>query len=665
MGGGIVAGPHASHRIGGAAHKPGVPVVIGGAGLAVDLPAGNGSPPAGAVLAVDRLFQELVHNSGVLAGKDLLRYVVGVVQDAVAVVVVDIIIGIGFVVLAAVAENLIGGGDFPDGHAAVEAADGHGRQLRAVSLGVQVLEVEFFRQEVIDIGGAYQIGQLYSRRVLGLADGLGYRHGAFRFPAGVVGAGLAGAKVVFKIFVLEEGGIVDHAHVHGGAVYADGLNGGTGLALGVGGIAEPQVAGFLFPGAHSGQYPAAVVHHHKAGLDVFIGAVVVLVGVFLFGNFLDLRIHSAVDFQAAVIEHILGPVFIDVIGLLQVGDDVVIQGLDIPVPHRGAVFLLAFGFLAVAHKLHVFGFFHGLVVFVLSDFPLVIHFPQHYLLALLVVFGVNQGVIPGGVLGNAGNGGTFGNIALADVLAEIELGCCLHAVAAAAKADDIQIRLQDLILGVFILQLQGHKDFPHLAQQAHLVFAGDVLDQLLGDSGTAAAVLAGEQLEHRAEGGGPVHTVVLSEALVLNGHNGVLHGLGDVGKIHPHPVFRAVQGEVFLKLPVLVLHIDNAAVIQLLQIQAGRFCLVPLVDDKGDYSAPYYHTGNSQHHKQGQKKLPKRTPDGLCSGGCAPGTFFFCRDGTGVGVVLVYVRFFHVPPTPCISSVFCIFFQSVLILTAR
>ena len=61
----------------------------------------------------------------------------------------------------------------------------------------------------------------------------------------------------------------------------------------------------------------------------------------------------------------------------------------------------------------------------------------------------------------------------------------------------------------------------NLPLDGDIVVLGQVFDELLGDGGAALDILTSEHVEDGRSGAFPVHTVVLPEPPVLNGHGGV------------------------------------------------------------------------------------------------------------------------------------------------
>ena len=259
-----------------------------------------------------------------------------------------------------------------------------------------------------------------------------------------------------------------------------------------------------------------------------------------------------VNFQSAGEDLVLGVLLRPVVGLHQVvnnivNDLVLIPGID------GAGGLGGVAALAVLVEVELFC--HCLVILLLGDIALLQHGEEDGLLTFFVevlgrldLAGLRvgdlqgaQGVVLGGVVGDADEAGTFGQRKLRNVLAEVGIGGGVDAVASLAQVNIVEVGLQDVFLGIVLLKLQGAENLHDLSLDGDLIVVGHVLDQLLGQGGTALNVLAGE---HEADGLGrahPVHTIVLVEALVLDGHSRVLEIFGDLIQLHPDPVFAAVQ----------------------------------------------------------------------------------------------------------------------------
>ncbi len=109
------------------------------------------------------------------------------------------------------------------------------------------------------------------------------------------------------------------------------------------------------------------------------------------------------------------------------------------------------------------------------------------------------------------------------------------AVRAGAEVDRVQVVAQDPLLGPLARQVVGERRLPQLREQRAVVLGGGgVLDELLGDRGTALdRALLEDVLVERAADAAQVVALVGVEAPVLDRDDRVLHhrrdlGLGDV-----------------------------------------------------------------------------------------------------------------------------------------
>ena len=103
---------------------------------------------------------------------------------------------------------------------------------------------------------------------------------------------------------------------------------------------------------------------------------------------------------------------------------------------------------------------------------------------------VGRGVVPGWILGKAGQESALGQVQVSDVLSEIRMGCSSNAHGKISVVEVVQVRSEYLVLGVLPLQLESKPDFSDFPLQAPLApfFRGHVEEShsLLRDSaGTA------------------------------------------------------------------------------------------------------------------------------------------------------------------------------------
>ena len=304
-----------------------------------------------------------------------------------------------------------------------------------------------------------------------------------------------------------------------------------------------QILGLWPHGAHHGHnVPGVGIHNGDAGLELFAGGGmdVQIAGVLInaLGNLLNFRIHGAVDLIAAVIDQPLGGLVRHALRLCQIVGNVLDELLDKPVVDLNAVSLHhvagVAGGVREVQRLRLGGFALlfcqiGLAGIGIDDLR---HLVQDQLLTALVqlpggdggavlpgVGPVILGVIQGGIVGDGDDAGTLRRRQVLGGLAEVVFRCRLHAAAAAAQIDHIQVQLQNLAFRVVLFKFQRPEDLLDLAVDGILVLAGHIFQHLLGDGGAAVAIVAaGEGQQRSAQGPLPVYTVVTEKTLVLNGH---------------------------------------------------------------------------------------------------------------------------------------------------
>ena len=300
------------------------------------------------------------------------------------------------------------------------------------------------------------------------------------------------------------------------------------------------------------------------------------------------------DLKTCVVHH----AFRNLIGVAlchQILHDVLKHYIDIPVP-----LFLILGFLVGragilllrADKVHGFQLCQCIVILAsgdgrgqlgnqLSFFGKFYHTIQNHPSPVLGILREDHGIKLIGVLRDTGDESAFRQAALPDILIEIIVCRRFHALALAAVVYHIQVSFQNFLLavahplgavagGIAALQIQGGKNFLYLSKNADLVFLRDIFDQLLGQGRAAASPRVGKELVHRPQGAFPVHALVLAEAMILNGDLGGLHVLRNLAQVDPHPVLVAVKRHVFRGLPVFVIQINKAGIIQLHGGNIGR-----------------------------------------------------------------------------------------------
>ena len=136
-------------------------------------------------------------------------------------------------------------------------------------------------------------------------------------------------------------------------------------------------------------------------------------------------------------------------------------------------------------------------------------------------------------LEHAGEHGGLGEVHLADRLAEIILRRRLDAVGAAAEIGAVEIELEDLGLGVVVLEIDRDERFLDLAGERPLGREEHVLGELLSQRATAlydrVVLRVGSD---SAECAHHVDAEMLEEAPILGGEGGLDHVVGNFFERH-------------------------------------------------------------------------------------------------------------------------------------
>ena len=510
----VVAGPHGGHIVGGAAYEPTVHILAGAAGLAGHGDAPQGGLGAGAVL--HGVLQQIGEGIGGV-GLESLYGAGGIVDDDAALAVGKHGVGAAVGEDTVVDDGAVGLGHLPHGAAVIELTQGHG------GVGDVVLRDEAGKAQMVDqivVGGLGTLRQdihyLGSNGVDGVLQG-GVNGDQAHIAAAVVGGQPVDAVEHHVGGVHDRGLRGDEAQVDGRAVSGQGLDGGAGGPLGAGGPVQTEVDGlFSHAAAETQDAPVIGVHDDDGALELLVAAPGVgygfQVGVDGVDIVLDVYIQAGVDIVAAVIQQGLGGVLADALELHQVLDHIVDD-------HLGIVGVDGLGILLPGAAGEDQFLRHCVLVLLVVDVTLLVHLPEYGLLAVLVVLLVIEGVVIGGQVGDAHDGGALGQGQVLGVLAEVGLGGHLNAVGALPEVDGVEIPLHYLLLVITLLQLKGSEYFRELALDGDVVLAGKVLYQLLGDGGTAVAgVHFGEHGDEGAGSAVPVHALVLIKAFVFNGH---------------------------------------------------------------------------------------------------------------------------------------------------
>ena len=127
----------------------------------------------------------------------------------------------------------------------------------------------------------------------------------------------------------------------------------------------------------------------------------------------------------------------------------------------------------------------GLIILLLADLLVLEHVLENQSLSHDRVLRVIDRIIIARAIGNGAQISDLRQAQLADILAEIALGSGSDAVEAIHEIDIIDVEVEDLVLGVFLLHFQGNKDLLHLALPGLILGQKDRSRQLLGNRGSA------------------------------------------------------------------------------------------------------------------------------------------------------------------------------------
>ena len=246
-----------------------------------------------------------------------------------------------------------------------------------------------------------------------------------------------------------------------------------------------------------------------------------------------------------------------------------------------------------------------------------IHTPEHVIrpvvgnrrvIPILALAGIQvpPRIVVIGVIGRTGQHGAFPDAQVTQVFAEISLGSDLDAVIVFAQEDRVQVALQDLVLCIAVLQLQGKVsllDFPLIALFRR---KQGVFDQLLCNGGTALCGGRGQVEYQRTHNPLQVHTVVGIEAGVLHRDKGIAKHFWHGRQRHQYPVF----GSFVFCNQIIIAIIDKRSLclrIQRHQVQLRRRIHIALGDTR--QSAQSGHTGKHNNHNQYPDRVQQHTDD--------------------------------------------------------
>ena len=167
------------------------------------------------------------------------------------------------------------------------------------------------------------------------------------------------------------------------------------------------------------------------------------------------------------------------------------------------------------------------------DGAVLLHAAEHIGAALAHAIGIAVGTEIARPLRQPGQHGGLRQVEVLGGFSEIAARRHLDPPGAAPQIDRVEIKLEDLVLAQHALDPRGQHDLAHLALVADVVADQEVLDHLLGDGGGA---LRPPGLAHIGDRGADqaalVDAGVLVEALVLGGHECLLHRHRNFGERH-------------------------------------------------------------------------------------------------------------------------------------
>ena len=192
----------------------------------------------------------------------------------------------------------------------------------------------------------------------------------------------------------------------------------------------------------------------------------------------------------------------------------------------------------------------------------------------------------------AGHHGGLGKVELRAGLAEIRLAGRLDPVQARAVEDAVDVKFEDLVLGIMPLDAQGDERLEDLAVERFAAQRQAVAGELLGErAGALCGAVPGDVAHDGARDAARVHAVVAVEAGILAGHERLHEALRHVLERHADAVGPVVE----LAVGVAVHVIDDGAL--------GHFTEVVDVERAGPQAVKGAHPHDGQQHRE-QKQVP-------------------------------------------------------------
>ena len=188
----------------------------------------------------------------------------------------------------------------------------------------------------------------------------------------------------------------------------------------------------------------------------------------------------------------------------------------------------------------------GGVMLLLCDVTGFEHAVEHRVAALLCGVRMHRGIVVGGRLGQADERGRLGEGEVARVLVEVDDARGLDAIGTVAVVDGVEVHVEDLVLRVLLLHLDGDVGLADLALYRVielLVREDGVAHELLGDRGrTLGAARQGH--DDGSDDALGIDAVVAVEALVLGVDGPLDHVVRDLGEVDGAALLKVVARDL-------------------------------------------------------------------------------------------------------------------------
>ena len=242
----------------------------------------------------------------------------------------------------------------------------------------------------------------------------------------------------------------------------------------------------------------------------------------------------------------------------------------------------------------------GLVGIGLGDVAVLRHALQNVVATIDSRVPMQEGLVIVGTLRQARQVGDLGDRQFVDRLVEVVERRGRHAVVAEPEIDLVEIELEDLLLGVGLLDPQRQQGFADLAAEAPLVGQEEVLGHLLGDGrGALGALAALDQHAHGAQDALGIHAVMRVEILVLRRDEGLLHQGRNGGRGQVEPSLAGIFGQ---QAAIARLHAGQHGRLVFLELGVVRQILLEFPHRHGR------HAGDDDEHQRAGGEQETKEP---------------------------------------------------------